>query len=234
MAAALSFQPPSHQVNHAHHIPKSFYQIHYFMKTTLCFSFLFSVSALADITLVQNTFMGADKTPSKSTMYVKGDKVRTDNDTTTTMIMNTATGDMTTLMHEQKMIMTTNLKQLAALTKQTPAAADPQPVTKITATGQKEQVDGYECEIYTSENKGMVVKMWVAKSYPNQEKLRAEMKVIAKLSAADAAEQPEVPGIALKTEWEQQGMKFSTKLVSISIAPVDESKFALPTDYKTP
>ena len=204
------------------------------MKTTLCFSFLFSVSALADITLVQNTFMGADKTPSKSTMYVKGDKVRTDNDTTTTMIMNTATGDMTTLMHEQKMIMTTNLKQLAALTKQTPAAADPQPVTKITATGQKEQVDGYECEIYTSENKGMVVKMWVAKSYPNQEKLRAEMKVIAKLSAADAAEQPEVPGIALKTEWEQQGMKFSTKLVSISIAPVDESKFALPTDYKTP
>ena len=190
-------------------------------------------SAMADITLVNETLLNG--VSSKSTMWIKGDKVRTDNDTTTTTIIDTASGDMTTLMHEQKMIIKMNTKQLQELAKQAPGAPTPEASqTKVTATGEKEKVEGYDCEIYLSENMGMTVKMWVAKSYPNGDKLREEMKVMAKLGTPGAPKPPEVPGIAVKTEFVQQGMKFTTRLVSIKTDSIDESKFAIPTDYKAP
>jgi hypothetical protein len=204
------------------------------MKTSLLLTLLFTTSAFADITLVQHTFIGVAKTPSVTTMYAKDGKLRTDNDTTTTMIIDSNTGDMTTLVHEQKMIITQNTKALEALAQQAPKTTEPLPTTKITATGQKEKVDGYDCEIYTSENMGMVVKMWVTMDYPNHEKLREEMKAIAKLGAAGAPKQPEVPGIAVKTEFEQQGLKFVTKLISLSTDAVDASKFVVPEGYKAP
>lgn len=200
---------------------------------TLLLASLTITSAMADITIVNETLLNG--IGSKSTMWIKGDKVRTDNDTTTTTIIDTASGDMTTLMHEQKMIIKMNTKQLQELAKQAPRASTPEASqTKVTATGEKEKVDGYDCEIYLSENMGMTVKMWVAKSYPNGDKLREEMKVMAKLGTPGGPQQPEVPGIAIKTEFVQQGMKFTTRLVSIKTDSIDDSRFAIPTDYKAP
>ena len=80
---------------------------------TLLLAALTVTSAMADITLVNETLLNG--VSSKSTMWIKGDKVRTDNDTTTTTIIDTASGDMTTLMHEQKMIIKMNTKQLQEL-----------------------------------------------------------------------------------------------------------------------
>jgi hypothetical protein len=74
----------------------------------------------------------------------------------------------------------------------------------------------------------------VARNYPNQEKLREEMKVMAKMAAPGAPKQPEVPGIAIKTEFEQQGLKFTTRLVSVETGEVDAGKFAIPPGYKAP
>ena len=54
----------------------------------------FSTSVLADLTIVNETQFNGVK--SRTTMWIKGDKVRTDNDTTSSVIMNPATGDMTT------------------------------------------------------------------------------------------------------------------------------------------
>ena len=205
------------------------------MKTAfLALTLLATTSAArADLTLVQDTLLNGVR--SRTSMWVKGDKMRSDNDTTSSVIIDAATGDMTTLVHEQKMIIVNNTKQLAALAAQ---ATGGKPVeiaeTKITATGQKEKVDGYDCEIVLSENQGMVVKMWVAKDYPNGEQLREELKMLSKLSAPGAPKPPEVPGIALKTEYEQQGLKFTTQLVSISTEPVDASRFVIPEGYKAP
>ena len=57
-------------------------------------------AARADLVLTQHLFVGAAKTPAKTVMYVKGGKIRTDNDTTSSSIIDTETGDMTTLVHE--------------------------------------------------------------------------------------------------------------------------------------
>ena len=204
------------------------------MKTILplLLSAVVSTSAFADVTLIQDTLLNGIS--SRTTMMVKGDKVRTDNGTETSIIMDTANGDMITLMHEQKMMIKNNTKELQAL-------AAPQKAndkikvddTKVTATGKTEKVDGYDCEIYLSENNGMVVKMWLSKTYPGQEKLREELKVMTKLSAP-GTKQPELPGLALKTEYEQQGLKFTTRLISISSDKIDDTKFAIPAGYKAP
>ncbi len=204
------------------------------MKTKLLLSLLLVTTAQADITLEQETFAGMASTPIKSFMYVKGDKVRSDNGDTSSVIMDTATGEMITLVHEQKMMIKTNAKELAAMTRSTPAAEAAKTLTKVTATGQKEKVDGYECEIYHSENNGMVVKMWITLDYPNQDKLREQLKVMAKLADPTAEKQPDIPGIAIKTEFEQQGIKFTTKLISLKDAPIDDAKFVIPADYKAP
>lgn len=207
------------------------------MKPILVLSLILiaTASAMADVTLVQDTLLNGVST--RTTMWVKGDKVRTDNDTTSSIIMDTATGDMTTLMHEQKMKVVVNAAQLRALAAgQAPGGGEaaPLPETKLTATGEKETVDGYECEIYLSENQGMTVKLWIAKDYPGEKALREQLKVLAKLAAAGAPKQPEVPGIALKTEFEQQGLKFTTRLVSLSSDPVSDDKFVVPADYQAP
>jgi len=204
------------------------------MKTKLLLSLFIATVSQADITLEQDTFAGASPTPMKSFMFIKGDKVRSDNGDTSSVIMDTATGDMITLVHEQKMMIKTNTKELAAMTRSTPATEAAKTTTTVTATGQKEKVDGYDCEIYLSENSGMVVKMWITLNYPNQEKLRDQLKVMAKLADPTAEKQPEVPGIAIKTEFEQSGLKFTTKLVSLKDGPIDDAKFVIPADYKAP
>lgn len=191
-------------------------------------------TARADIVMVNETNVGGVK--STTTMSIHGDKVRTDNGAQTSVIMDTKTGDMTTLMHEQKMMMKSNAEQLKAAAaalgdKGAPGGAEAmQP--KITATGKKEKVQGYECEIYTMEIMGLSTKMWIAKDYPGYEKLKKELSVLEKLGSPGAAKQPPLPGLALKTEMEQQGMKITTALVSLKEQPVDESIFSVPAGYK--
>lgn len=205
------------------------------MKTLLSLSLAIVVtgSAVADVTLVQHTFLGAAKTPMVTTLCIKGGKIRTDNDTTSSVVMDTATGEMTTLVHEQKMIIKSNTKDLAALAP-SPGGDKAGGGTKVTATGKKEMVEGYNCELYLSENMGMVVKMWLTEDYPGYQKLKEELKVISKMAVANASEQAPLPGIAIKTEYEQQGMKFERRLVSLKEGAVDEAKFAIPAGYKAP
>lgn len=187
----------------------------------------------ADIVLTQHTFAGAAKTPVVTTMSIKGDKVRSDNDTTTSVLMDTTTGDMTTLMHEQKMVIKVNTKDLPK--PQDVPGVDPQSLLpKITATGQKESIDGHECEIYTSEAYGTVMKMWMCANYPGYDKLKAELKTLAKLAAPGAPKGPEVPGMLLQSEYEAGGVKFVTKLISLDERPLGDDLFAIPSDYKAP
>ncbi len=193
---------------------------------------LFTSLVRADLVMVQATLAGAAKTPMHTTMYIKGNKMRTDNDTTSSAIIDTATGDMTILVHEQKMVIKKNTKELAALAS--PAPKVEIPVTKLTATGQMEKVDAYECEIYLSENAGTVVKMWICKNYPGYDKLKEALKPMTQMGAPDALKSPEVPGMMIKSEYEQQGLKFTTKLVSLKEQPVSDDLFIVPADYKAP
>lgn len=200
--------------------------------TALALLHLATPAARADLVLTQHLFVGAAKTPGKIVMYVKGGKVRTDNDTTSSAIIDTDTGDMTTLVHEQKMVITMNTKELEALTPKDSKIAIPE--TKVTATGKHETIDGHDCEIFTSENSGTVVKMWIARSFPGYDKLKEALKPMAKMAWASAPKTPELPGIMIQSEHEQSGIKMVTKHVSIEEKPLPDDLFKAPADYKAP
>lgn len=199
------------------------------LASSLVAFFSFLTVAHADLILVQETSVGEVK--SRTTMSIKGGLMRTDNGTETSVIINPTTGDMTTLMHEQKMVMTMNTKSLAPAT---PTGAKPIEITppKITNTGKKEKIDGYECEIYTSESMGTVVKMWMTKDYPNLDKLKKQLDPVINMGAKDAPKAQEIPGMMIKSENEQTGLKFTTRLVSLEEKAVSDALFKVPADYK--
>lgn len=208
------------------------------MKTSTLVIYLIIAQSLlsmvrADMVLTQHTFAGASKTPAITTMSIKGDKVRSDNDSTSTVIMNTTAGEITTLVHEQKMVIKVNSKDLG-VPKDVPGVDPTSTQPKITATGQKETIDGYECEIYTSEAYGSVMKMWMCANYPGLKKLEAELKTMEKLSASSAKNGPKAPGMMLKSEFEANGIKFVTKLISLEEKPISDELFLIPADYKAP
>ncbi len=187
--------------------------------------------ARADLVMVQEMDMAGAK--SKLIMSIKGKMVRTDNGDLNSVIMNTDTGDMTSLMHEQKMAMTLDGAALKAAQAQTPQGEKPvipQPV----ATGQKEKVGGHECEIYTLKNGETEVKMWIAKDYPGYDKLKGELAALKKMGGAATADQPDLPGMAIKTETKAGGLTYVTTLISLKETPVDEKIFTPPADYKAP
>jgi hypothetical protein len=188
-----------------------------------------TLAARADFVLVNETSLGEIK--STTTMYLSGDKMRTDNGTETSVIMDAATGDMITLMHEQKMVIRMNTSQLP---KSPPLPAGVEiPKPKITPTGQREKVNGYDCEIILSELSGMTTKMWYTKDYPGHEKLTKALSVMDKISNAGATKPP-VEGMMLKMEYTQQGLKFTTTLKSLTEEKVDPSRFTVPAGYKAP
>lgn len=191
-----------------------------------------STLASADTVLVQDTILNGVK--SRTTMSIRGDMMRTDSGTETSVIINTATGDMTTLVHEQKMVMTMNTKTLAGEAAKLPAGTPALPKTTVTSTGRKEKVDGYDCEIFEIENSGTKITAWVASNYPGYDKLKEELKVMQKISSAGAAAAPELPGMMIQSEYEQGGLKFKTQLVSLKSEPVSETVFAIPAGYKAP
>jgi hypothetical protein len=185
-----------------------------------------AMSASADLVLTQETLVGEAKSTTK--MMIKGNKVRTDASTSASMIMDTESGEMTTLVHEQKMVMTQNNKALQAAAGAKPEAVES---PKITATGKMEKIDGYNCEIYTSELKGMVITMWIAKDYPNFAKLQEALKPMLKMSNTKPSE---IPGMMIKSTFTQSGLNFTTKLVSIEEKELSEDLFKAPADYKAP
>lgn len=202
--------------------------------------FLFTLSALAltaiaqaDLVMIQETTVGEVK--SRSTMRVSGDKVRSDNGTENSSIIDTKTGSMTTLMHEAKMVIKVDMEQLKAASAGAPTATEDVkiPVSTITPTGKKEKIDGYDCEEYIMENSGTKVGMWITKDYPGYEKLKKELLALTKMNPS-SVKQPELPGMAIQTEYTTNGLKFVTKIVSLKEEKVDPSVFEVPAGYKAP
>jgi hypothetical protein len=197
------------------------------------------LSARADVVIVQK--MDSAFMKGEMTMKIKGDKSRIDMPTgpmgAMSMIIDSATGDMSTIMHGQKMVMkidAATMKQAQEQAKQLTGGAAPE---KPKATGKMEKVGEWNAEIYEFGMAGATSKVWVVKDFPNGEKLKAEMMKISKnmgQNPADAAAM-DVPGMPVKTEVAMpigQG-KMIVELVKAVEQNVDAKDLEVPKDYQT-
>ncbi len=210
------------------------------MKKLLKFCALFLLSAtLAHADLVIEQKMESSFMNGNMVMKVKGDRARMDVPSPvgqTTVLMDMKAGQMTTLVHAQKMAMKMDMAQAkaAAEAQQKATGVD---FTKMApkATGEKDKVGEWDCEIYQMDmGNGMSSKMWVAKSYPNYKSIMEQMNKINSAASAGMGMDPskfDLGGMTVKTEVTTPLGKVVSTLVSAKEQAVDDSEFQVPAGY---
>jgi Domain of unknown function (DUF4412) len=205
------------------------------MKTLLAALVFTTALGRADLVIVQH--VDGSGQSGDQTIRIKGDKARTDLAQQVSMITDGATGEIVTLMHGQKTFLKVSAAQTKAMMEQMqklqPAAEPP----KLVATGKKEKIGNYDCEIFTTKFGGVGVTYWLAKDFPNYPAILAQMEKLqsGSISAMGKGMMPELksfPGMQIKTEMDLAGKKVSTVLTSAKEENVDAALFEIPKDYK--
>ncbi len=208
------------------------------MKTPLLLAAVavFSLQAAwADWVILQKTTTDGEN--QEVSIKIKGDKTRMDVGKQMTILADSATSQMTMLMHEQKMLMKMNsdmLKGVMALAGS--ALGADKPAAKPVATGQKEKVGSYDCEVYTWSGQLGTGKFWVAKDFKGFQELNAVqdkmMKAMGSPAAALAPQSSDFPGMVIKSEMQVMGKTSVSELVSAKEEAVDAAVFAVPAGYQ--
>jgi hypothetical protein len=196
-----------------------------------------AVSARADLTISQQIKQegapGGKDMDMTVTMKVKGDKVRMDGVPGMANIVDMNTGDMTTLAHQQKMVMTipgTELKKMQAAQAGVVPKIDPPK-----ATGKKETISGFACEEYETTLNGAKVQLWLTKDLPAVESV---MKRFANFSGQtdpfqEILKGEKISGFPIRTVMEMPGAgKLTMQVVKIAEDAIPDGEFAVPADYK--
>ncbi len=208
------------------------------MKHLPCLALLLLISALARADVVVEQKMESAAMNGNMVMKIKGDQARMDMPSPAgevTVIMNVTSGEMTTLMHAQKMSMKMNINALKQQTEamQKQSGFDPSKMEKPKATGVTEKVGDWTAEVYEFSLGSSTGKLWVAKDFPNAQSIKDQMK---KLSAANSSgfdpSKLDVPGMVVKTQMTTPVGAMTTTLVKAVEAPVADSEFTLPTGYQ--
>lgn len=210
------------------------------MKTLLVIASLAITGAFSHADLVIEQKMESAFMNGNMVMKIKGDKARMDMPAgpagQMSVIMDTQSGEMATIMHGQKMVMKMNIadaqKQASSAQKQ--AGIDPEKMAQPKATGTKEKVGDWEAEIYEMDTGSGMMKMWVAKDFPNYQKI---MKGMNKLSSATSGNgfdpsKFELPGMVVKSEMTTPVGKVTTTLVSAAEKDVEAKDFVMPEGYQ--
>jgi hypothetical protein len=209
------------------------------MKRTVVLATLLLATANAWADIVVEQKMESAMMNGNITMKVKGDKARMDMPGpmgNQTMIFNSGSGEMTTLMHAQKMSMKVNYDSIRkqAEAQQKASGIDPSTMEAPKPTGTKEKVGDWDAEIYEYQVGPAKGRLWVAKDYPNGKAINDQINAVSAKMAAGGIDPTKlnVPGMVVKTEMSTPGGKFTTTLLKATEQSVPDSEFTVPTDYK--
>ncbi len=194
-----------------------------------------SAAARADLTIVQK-IEGSEGT-NRITLKIKGDKARVEINPQITTILDGKTGELTTLLNDQKKVMRISGERAKAMAEmaKTLVKENAPDNAKPLATGKTEKINGYETEEYVSTSPKYHTSYWVAKDYPNYQSILQQMGVLQ--NGAFAAirkgmpDYHDLPGLPLRTEIKIDGKDVTSTLESLSTDPVPDSAFSVPADY---
>lgn len=171
-----------------------------------------------------------------TTMKVKGGQTRMDINPQMSVLMDTTTGELKTLMHEQKMYMSMNAEAIKGMIQ----SAGGLPTTKpeIKALGNKETINGFETEEYTLTQGTTVTRLWVAKDFPLYETFKKAMESLQKgpigqMSPQAQMDFSQLPGMPIKTVVNVGGNETTSVVKSVEEKELSAEDFSVPADYKT-
>lgn len=196
-----------------------------------CIALLLTATfASADWVMVQKVDTAGE--PSEVTTKIKGEQARVDMGEKMTVIVG-ADGIMM-LMHAQKMMMKMDPATIKAATEMAGKMGGG-PVAKPVATGQKEKVGEWDCEIYTWEGTMAKGRFWVAKDFPGHKELSAASdklgKVVGGAMSSLSPQAADFDGMVVKSEMSMMGKNVVSVLVSAKQQDVDASAFVPPAGY---
>jgi hypothetical protein len=179
---------------------------------------------------------------TQMTLKLKDGKIRTEVAPEMSTIMDMSTGDMLTIMHSQKMYMKVSGEQSKKLMqsmlkqKENVSSVQPTQAPQLKSTGRHEKVSGYDTEVFTIDTDAMKGTFWVAKDVPGGDELKTMLKAMQKspmgAMAAAMVQQPDLPGVPVKSEIQMgSGQKMTVTLVSVKQQAIDASEMAPPAGY---
>lgn len=210
------------------------------MKLFLRIAPLFLAAAFARADIVIEQKMESSMINGNVTMKLKGDNARMDMPSPlgggVTTLMNFKSGDMVTLMHQQKMAMKMNLSDVKKQQEagQKALGVDASKIEKPKATGQKEKVGEYATEIFEMNQGTLQAKLWIAKDFPNAQAIKDQMMKLSS-SMGGAGFDPsklDVPGMVVKSEVTTPVGKMTITLLKAKEEPVDDKEFVKPEGYQ--
>jgi hypothetical protein len=210
------------------------------MKTagaTLLLSICLVLCARADLTIVQK-IEGAGQNGT-ITIKIKGDKARIDATPKVTTIVDRKTGEVISLMNDRKMVVRISadtMKAAADMINKFGGKKEGAEKPKLTATGKKEVVDGYETEQYVWETPKFKATYWIAFKYPDGAAILKELQELNsqvwKSRSEGMPNYQDFPGLPIKTVISSGGNEVTTTLTAVKRDPLSDSEFMVPKDFR--
>jgi hypothetical protein len=235
---------------------------------TACYSLIFGALAIAavraDLTIVYSTTMQpanhsqkAQATPSPApaannmTIKIKDDKARIDVSPQLTTIFDVRTGELLNLFIDQKTVVRISPGKMRAIADMLNASSNEAGSEKprLTPTGQREVINGYDTEQYTYDGPDFKATCWVAPNYPDGAAVLAQLQSI-KSEFWDAANTKmpdfrDFPGLPIRMRvivtnllaehgGDSSGYptEITTTVTGISLDSIPDNQFTLPADFK--
>ena len=198
-------------------------------------AWLFVCSVQADLTIVQRVEGTAQN--GEVTVKIKGDKERIEAPSQPTRIIDGKTGQMTDLMNDRKSFVQISAAQIKAAAESMNLNAEKNSGgSKLTATGKKDTINGYETEEYSYETPQFKAAFWVAPKYPGSADILKQMQApIAgawKPSNIGMPDYTDFKGLPMKTVITVGTNEVVTTIVSVKQDPVSPSEFEIPKEYQ--
>lgn len=205
--------------------------------SSLALALAFAVTAHAGIIIVQNVEQTGPM-PMKTRMTIKADagKARIDIGKDISSIVDSSTGEVSSLMHAQKIAMQLPKGAMDAVKQQADAAGENER-PDIEPTGKTEKINGFNCEEYAGTFQGLNVSYWVTNDLPNADAVMAQLGKLA--GAADPFKGAlkggkDFPGFPIRTVIVSPQAGTSTMtIVSVSEEEIPVSEFEVPRGYKS-
>jgi hypothetical protein len=188
------------------------------------------------------------------TIKVKGDKARIDASPEIAAIFDGRTGELINLLNDQKTVVRISPDKMAAIADMlnkfsSNKAGSDKP--RLTPTGQREMINGYDTEKYTCEEPDFKATYWITRNYPNGAAVLAQLQSI-KSEFWDAANTKmpdfrDFPGLPIRMrmivgeENSASGRgasasghltEITSTVTGVSLDSIADSQFTVPANFK--
>jgi hypothetical protein len=197
-----------------------------------------SVTARGDLTIVQN--IEGSGSVRHITTKLKGDKARVEVSPEVTTIIDNKSGEMLNLMNGKKKFLRLSAEKSKAIAElATKYGGNPASGTenaKLTPTGRKETIGGYETEEYVRESPSLKESYWIALKYPDSAAIVKQLQAIIPAAWNEIAKGifdfRDFPGLPLRTIVKTDGKEITSTITSIKQEPLSDAEFSVPKDFQ--